>query len=292
MKKGRYPKAFRSFCRLRNSPLQAARDMFYVWAQLEEEKAILDGTTYFGRVRDLFVVPRVRRATLGAFVVMLAQQMCTSYVLARSPSGRLLTLLLSWSSRRYQHHRLLLVDHLRPGRLHSSKRAQGFAGFRRCGEYFLLTHPLPSHTLADAPAFVLQNFLFAFPAIFTIDTFGRRNLLLATFPNMAWTLLAAGLCFLIPDESPAHIGLIAFFIFLFAAFYSPGEGPVPFTYSAEVFPLTHREIGMGFVSVLSTFCSLKSAATDDFCPNAFRPSPPASDSLPFCQSPSRPWRPL
>jgi hypothetical protein len=88
MKKGRYPKAFRSFCRLRNSPLQAARDMFYVWAQLEEEKAILDGTTYFGRVRDLFVVPRVRRATLGAFVVMLAQQMCTSSVLARSPSGR------------------------------------------------------------------------------------------------------------------------------------------------------------------------------------------------------------
>lgn len=39
---------------------------------------------------------------------------------------------------------------------------------------------------------------------------------------------------------------LAFFIFLFAAFYSPGEGPVPFTYSAEVFPLTHREIGMGF----------------------------------------------
>lgn len=29
-----------------------------------------------------------------------------------------------------------------------------------------------------------------------------------------------------------------------SAFYSPGEGPVPFTYSAEVFPLTHREMGM------------------------------------------------
>ena len=26
--------------------------------------------------------------------------------------------------------------------------------------------------------------------------------------------------------------------------YSPGEGPVPFTYSAEVFTLTHREMGM------------------------------------------------
>jgi hypothetical protein len=62
---------------------------------------------------------------------------------------------------------------------------------------------------------------------------------------MAWTLLAAGLCFLIPDGK-AKLGLVAFFVFLFAAFYSPGEGPVPFTYSAEVFPLAQREIGMGF----------------------------------------------
>jgi len=37
---------------------------------------------------------------------------------------------------------------------------------------------------------------------------------------------------------------LAFFIFLFAAIYSPGEGPVPFTYSAEVFPLAQREQGM------------------------------------------------
>jgi len=61
---------------------------------------------------------------------------------------------------------------------------------------------------------------------------------------MAWSLLTAGLCFLIPESSGARIPLIALFIFIFAAFYSPGEGPVPFTYSAEVFPLTHREMGM------------------------------------------------
>jgi len=91
------------------------------------------------------------------------------------------------------------------------------------------------------------NFVFAFPAIFTIDTFGRRTLLLFTFPQMAWSLLAAGLCFLIkPAQSPLQVGLVAFFIYLFAAFYSPGEGPVPFTYSAEVFPLSHREQGMSF----------------------------------------------
>lgn len=64
---------------------------------------------------------------------------------------------------------------------------------------------------------------------------------------MAWTLLAAGLCFLIPgDAGTARIGAIALFVFMFAAFYSPGEGPVPFTYSAEVFPLAQREQGMAF----------------------------------------------
>jgi MFS family permease len=118
--------------------------------------------------------------------------------------------------------------------------------------------------------FGLVNWLFAFPAVWTIDTFGRRNLLLFTFPNMAWTLLVAGLCFLIPTSSPASVPLVALFIFMFAAFYSPGEGPVPFTYSAEVFPLTHREVGMswavmvclGFAAVLSiTFPRMVGAMT-------------------------------
>ena len=74
--------------------------------------------------------------------------------------------------------------------------------------------------------FGLVNFVFAWPAIWTIDTYGRRTLLLFTFPQMAWTLLAAGFCFWIPESNRAHLGLIAMFIFLFAAFYSPGEGPV------------------------------------------------------------------
>lgn len=61
------------------------------------------------------------------------------------------------------------------------------------------------------------------------------------------------MCFFIPDSSSAHLGLIALFIFLFAAFYSPGEGPVPFTYSAEVFPLSHREVGMAWAVATCLF---------------------------------------
>jgi len=100
--------------------------------------------------------------------------------------------------------------------------------------------------------FGLTNWLFAFPAFWTIDTFGRRSLLLFTFPQMTWTLLAAGLCTLIPMGMTRTV-LVALFVFLFAAFYSPGEGPVPFTYSAEVFPLSHREIGMGFAVATCLF---------------------------------------
>ncbi|KKY27563.1 putative sugar inositol transporter [Phaeomoniella chlamydospora] len=101
--------------------------------------------------------------------------------------------------------------------------------------------------------FGLVNFVFAWPAFFTIDTYGRRTLLLFTFPQMAWTLLGAGFSFYIPESSKAHIGMVAMFIYLFAAFYSPGEGPVPFTYSAEVFPLSHREVGMGFAVATCLF---------------------------------------
>lgn len=34
---------------------------------------------------------------------------------------------------------------------------------------------------------------------------------------------------------------------------SPGEGPVPYAYSAEVFPLSHREVGMAFAVATCLF---------------------------------------
>ena len=70
---------------------------------------------------------------------------------------------------------------------------------------------------------------------------------------MCWSLLAAGMCFYIPKSSAAHLGLIATFIYIYDAFYSPGEGPVPFTYSAEVFPLSHREVGMSWAVSTNNF---------------------------------------
>lgn len=96
-------------------------------------------------------------------------------------------------------------------------------------------------------------FIFAIPALYTIDRLGRRTLLLATFPNMCWTLLATGMSFYISPESNARLGLIALFIFIFCAFYSPGEGPCAFVYSAEAFPLSHREVGMSWAVATNNF---------------------------------------
>ncbi|KAL8688858.1 MAG: hypothetical protein Q9218_005336, partial [Villophora microphyllina] len=221
IKKHRYHEAFRSLQRLRNTPLQAARDLYYIQAQVRLEEMMLgDGDIimsegkehysssgrYASRFIQLFTIARIRRATLASFVVMIAQQMCGINIMAF-------------------YSTTLFVD------AKASERS----------------------ALLVSWGFGLINFAFAWPAVRSIDHFGRRNLLLFTFPHMAWTLLASGFSFYVPNSSPAHLGLITLFIFLFAAFYSPGEGPVPFTYSAEAFPLFHREVGMSLAVSINLF---------------------------------------
>lgn len=212
MKKQRYEKAYQSFLKLRNTPFQAARDLYYTHALLIQEDVLIKEaglsptSNFFNRFIELFTISRVRRATLASFVVMIGQQMCGINIIS------------FYSSTIFKEGG-------------ASEKTALLASF----------------------GFGLVNFLFAWPAVWTIDTFGRRGLLLFTFPNMFWTLLAAGMCYYIPKSSDAHLGLIAFFVYLFCAFYSPGEGPVPFTYSAEVFPLSHREMGMSWAVATNNF---------------------------------------
>ncbi|RDA95802.1 hypothetical protein CP533_5190 [Ophiocordyceps camponoti-saundersi (nom. inval.)] len=211
MKKNRYVDAWKSMIVLRNHPLQVARDIFYISAQIEIEKELIGKTNYVKRFTQLFTIPRIRRANLAAFTVMIAQQMCGINIIAF-------------------YSTTIFVD-------------AGLGNFK---------------AMIGSFGFGLVNWLFAFPAFWTIDTFGRRSLLLFTFPQMFWTLLVAGLCTLMPkgtstDPNNARTALVCLFVFLFGAFYSPGEGPVPFTYSAEVYPLSHRETGMGFAVATCLF---------------------------------------
>ncbi|QRV82699.1 Sugar (and other) transporter [Ceratobasidium sp. AG-Ba] len=116
--------------------------------------------------------------------------------------------------------------------------------------------------------FGMLNFVFALPAVYTIDTFGRRFLLLTTFPGMSACLLLTGMAFFI-DNIHARTGVVAAGMYLFTVFYSPGEGPVPFTYSAEAFPLYVRDLGMSFAT--ATTCNFVVGITFPRLLGAFRP---------------------
>lgn len=86
---------------------------------------------------------------------------------------------------------------------------------------------------------------------------------------MSFFLLFTGLCFLIPDQD-AMLACIILGTYLFVLVYSPGAGPVPFTYSAEVYPLHVRPQGMTMATATTWFFNcllalsfpiLKTAAT-------------------------------
>ena len=100
LKKNRHSKAFKSLDRLRNTPLQAARDIYFIHAQLVQEELLIEESglsvhsNFFTRFMELFTIPRIRRATQASGIVMIAQQMCGSkffqglhsYVLVTSSS--------------------------------------------------------------------------------------------------------------------------------------------------------------------------------------------------------------
>ncbi|KAI5862377.1 hypothetical protein GGS23DRAFT_610562 [Durotheca rogersii] len=75
-------------------------------------------------------------------------------------------------------------------------------------EIFLDSGISMKSALAASLGFGIVNFLFALPAFYTIDTFGRRNLLLTTFSLMSLFLFFTGFSFWIPQSSTAHIGCI------------------------------------------------------------------------------------
>jgi MFS family permease len=180
VKQGRYDLAFRSLCALRNTELQAAKELYatHLISQMRSKGSGKGRDVLLSRkILDLFTIPRIRRATTSAFVVMLSQQLCG------------INLISFYSS-------TIFVD----------------AGFSNYG------------ALLASCVFGLLNFLGAFPAIWTMDTLGRRSLLLLTLPLMAVTMLGIAMSFKIPTENSAHLGVLATLVYLFCLLYSPGCG--------------------------------------------------------------------
>ena len=73
IKKNQVAKAFRAFQRLRQSDVQAARDLYYAYVNVEIERKVSAGRNL---VLEMFTVPRNRRAAWASWIVMFMQQFC------------------------------------------------------------------------------------------------------------------------------------------------------------------------------------------------------------------------
>ncbi len=87
-KQGRYDRAFRSLCTLRNTELQAAKELYTAYLQGRVRAKMSEGERsplFFTKVAELFTIPRIRRATTASYVVMLSQQLCGSMRVPLAP---------------------------------------------------------------------------------------------------------------------------------------------------------------------------------------------------------------
>ncbi|OGM51380.1 MFS transporter [Aspergillus bombycis] len=237
IRKGDYTGAFVSLRQLRGTDIQAARDLYYIHSQLQVETEMFHGerpqnwycqeiyqekvrqTNFLWRLGKLFSHPRNQRACLAAFLVMASQQLCGINVLS------------FYSSRLFK------------GATNQDKNPDTNDSRQ------------PANITWLNFGFGLANFLFTIPAYRYIDWRGRRLLLLISLAGMFFSLLAIGFFFQIEADKVRLALVSTFAIGFFTFFYGIGAGPVPFTFSAEVFPLAFREVGMSF-SVMVNFLGL------------------------------------
>lgn len=232
--KNRHSDAFASICRLRFEKVQAARDLFYMHTLLEAEREILHGKN------------KAAHAAGKSRGHSLVKELFT---VRRNRNAMIASEIVMFM--------------------------QQFCGVNVLAYYssqiFLDANLSQVSALGASVGWGVINWLFAIPAIYTIDTFGRRNLLLTTFPLMAIFLLFTGFSFWIPDDGNARIACVALGVYLFGIVYSPGEGPVPFTYSAEAYPLYLRPIGMSLATATTWFFNFVLSVTWPSLLLAFKP---------------------
>ncbi|KAI4127182.1 MAG: hypothetical protein LQ341_006814 [Variospora aurantia] len=115
--------------------------------------------------------------------------------------------------------------------------------------------------------FGIINFLFAIPAFYTIDTFGRRNLLLCTFPFMAIFQLLTGLGFLL--EGKAQLAMVMTGMLCRSMFETSVSAVMQGEPDLHNVPLKHRT-GMSMATALTWFFNFLLAVTFPKFQDAFQ----------------------
>ncbi|KAL5114649.1 hypothetical protein ACEQ8H_007442 [Pleosporales sp. CAS-2024a] len=182
---------------------------------LEEYQRCAKASFYMTRLWELFSMPRIRRATTAALVIMMTQQMCG------------INILQFYSTTFFHDPKLASNSLLGPGLSLGFGLANflftfpiyGFIDQR--GRRFLL--------LASYPGMILS--MLGASLAYRIDNGSNDG----------------------PDSSRRRLIVVVVFMFLFVFFYSWGQGPVPFAYASEAFPLLNREAGMSFAVFANLF---------------------------------------
>ncbi|KAI1816571.1 hypothetical protein GGS20DRAFT_575433 [Poronia punctata] len=175
-------KAYEILVKLRTEEFQALRDIYLIYKSVQQEERtgqqMTESQLYdvpiglFGhfkanvaQYRDLFTRRRLRNALISSSTVALAQQLCGINVLAFY-SGRLFSSILG-SSDDPKHDKLL--------------------------------------SLGLSLVFGAINFIFALPAIRTIDTLGRRKWLVLTLPVTGIFMTIAAFSTLIGNDNAQNV---------------------------------------------------------------------------------------
>jgi hypothetical protein len=151
MIENRHADAYAAMCRLRWTRLQAARDMYYMVTLLDAEQNLQRNRNLF---KELFTIPRNRRATQASALVMFMQRKLYFF----SPRNS-----------NYNPEAFLSAEFCGVNVIAYYSSAVFVQAGRSRKQSILLTMGTG-----------LVNWVFAIPGMLTIDTFGRRNLLLVS----------------------------------------------------------------------------------------------------------------
>ncbi|PVB63711.1 sugar porter family MFS transporter [Labrenzia sp. 011] len=110
-----------------------------------------------------------------------------------------------------------------------------------------------STQLAATVGIGVVNVLMTVVAMFVVDRFGRRPLLILGFIGTALSLVV--IAFAMQADKPELAPLALAGLFAYIAFFAVSLGPLPWLYMSELFPLALRSRGMAMASVANWSCN-------------------------------------